>query len=527
MTFRRNVLCFVAAATALAGCSSEPPTADSSADVIENRGQFFRNDKVHYISITGWDNNYVPRPDRTTQLYDYKSTPGATLRIIENIGDSGSHCPDDGHEVYRTQEFKIRSSGNLTNCTPKSSFKIKLTGDSEFVKMDTLNLKSMWNDVSQMREALAWDLFDKADVPSSGHGYARLCVNGIYLGLYSTIEEVDKKMLKDSVGANDGNLYKGNYGDVGAATLEYLGTDGAKYRPMSLEAVAQAEEEAIDDWNDSGRASCPRPDGRTYDLKTNDDEAALNTYADLATFITVLNGRAPGAEDFNSDAYRKKIEEIFDVYGFLRWASVNLLLGAWDNYWGSPSNYYLYNQGQEGFTEDGQFVQKPYFKWIPWDYDNSFGIDYFGVPWARVGVLSWQEHTRDGEAVPLIENLLKNKKYLGYYLDHMECMLDNYVNTAWIDKQIGDGSRGLWRTISKSVRLEADGDRAAPHTGRQFTWDQVYWNGFKHQELNQGGFIPGIWHYVNERHDTAKGHIQALRQERGLSADPAVVASCQ
>ena len=77
-------------------------------------------------------------------------------------------------------------------------------------------------------------------------------------------------------------------------------------------------------------------------------------------------------------------------------------------------------------------------------------------------------------------------------VQHGLTVLDNYVNTAWIDKQIGDGSRGLWRTISKSVRLEADGDRLAPHTGRQFTWDQVYWNGFKHQELNQGGFIPGI-----------------------------------
>ena len=33
---------------------------------------------------------------------------------------------------------------------------------------------------------------------------------------------------------------------------------------------------------------------------------------------------------------------------FLRWAGVNLLLGSWDNYFATPSNYFLYNSGRRG-----------------------------------------------------------------------------------------------------------------------------------------------------------------------------------
>jgi hypothetical protein len=55
-----------------------------------------------------------------------------------------------------------------------------------------------------------------------------------------------------------------------------------------------------------------------------------------------------------------------------------LLLGSWDNYY-APSNYYLYNSGRLGAGDD--FMGSPYFTFIPWDYDNCLGIDYFGTKW--------------------------------------------------------------------------------------------------------------------------------------------------
>ena len=36
---------------------------------------------------------------------------------------------------------------------------------------------------------------------------------------------------------------------------------------------------------------------------------------------------------------------------------------------------------------------RPYFTFIPWDYDNSFGIDYFGTAWQYTDLLDWPANT--------------------------------------------------------------------------------------------------------------------------------------
>jgi spore coat protein CotH len=43
---------------------------------------------------------------------------------------------------------------------------------------------------------------------------------------------------------------------------------------------------------------------------------------------------------------------------------MNILVGEWDDYWSLMNNYYLYANLQR------------YFHLIPYDYDNTFGIDW-------------------------------------------------------------------------------------------------------------------------------------------------------
>ena len=57
---------------------------------------------------------------------------------------------------------------------------------------------------------------------------------------------------------------------------------------------------------------------RTYRLKTNEDDPAANTYDDLAALIRVINGIGMPATSFGSDAYRDAIDQILDVWTFLR-----------------------------------------------------------------------------------------------------------------------------------------------------------------------------------------------------------------
>ena len=116
--------------------------------------------------------------------------------------------------------------------------------------MTRINLKAMYNDPSQMREALAWRLFGIADIVAPRHTYAKLAFGGTYRGLFSVIEQVDRRFLKDHFGENHhGNLYKTGCRDIGCATLAYrTGPDG----------------------DDSGRQYfIPGPAERTYRLKTN------------------------------------------------------------------------------------------------------------------------------------------------------------------------------------------------------------------------------------------------------------------
>ena len=86
--------------------------------------------------------------------------------------------------------------------------------------MTRINLKAMYNDPSQMREALAWRLFGLADIPAPRHTYAKLAFGPTYRGLFSVIEQVDKRFLRDHFGGNlRGNLYKTGYRDLGCASL--------------------------------------------------------------------------------------------------------------------------------------------------------------------------------------------------------------------------------------------------------------------------------------------------------------------
>jgi hypothetical protein len=480
--------------------TDDPGGKADSADA-ESKGAFFGPKTFYYVRITGWDGNLMT-PEK---LVDERVVAGAEVSVYKSNAGSSAHCPDgeirDADLVHSGKAFSLRTSGNFTNGMPKSSYKIKFTdAEDRMFGMRALNLKSMWNDVSQMREALAWSFFEDANLPASRHTYAKFCINGRYYGLYSVIEQVEKPMLKEIFGKNDdGNLYKAYWEDLGPADLSYrVGADGDDSGKQYFKAVN------IDD--------------RTYQLKTNDgsdDDPAHQTYDDLATFIRTINGvgiPGEGPGKFDTEAYAASVEGIFDVRGFLRWAGLNVLMGAWDNYYRTPSNYYLYNSGKSGAKDD--FMQTPYFHWIPWDYDNSFGIDFFGTSWQYGDLVDWRK-TNGGKKLPLIENLLANREFRAYYLDHIDYVLGATFRTQWVLGQIGtEGSGGHWDRVRHAAFLEADGPTAQPHTGRRFTNDQVYWNGYRHHELDAFGMkILGLEHYVRMRHDDARKQLEKLRED--------------
>ena len=294
---------------------------DETTQATHAKDEFFSAD-IYAFHVTG----FPQPPDVLTRKAE--APQGARLDVWRTDPASDRHIPGPGVEgiAFSTAEFSLVNSGNRTLRTPKRSWKITLedsSGDAgRLAGMTCVNLKSMYNDPSQMREALAWRLFRQAGVPAARHTYAKLAFDATYYGLYSVIEQVDKRFLKDHFGDNHrGNLYKAYCGDVGCATLEHrTGPDG----------------------DDSGRQyyKVAADDDRTYRLKTNEDDRDASTYDDLAQFIRTINGVALGDGDgrFDTDAFRESVDGIMNAPAFLRWAAVNVLLGSWDNYYATPSN---------------------------------------------------------------------------------------------------------------------------------------------------------------------------------------------
>ena len=438
---------------------------------------------------------------------------GARLDVWRTDPASNRHIPGPGAEgvAFSTQSFSLINSGNRTLHAPKRSWKVTLDagGADHLAGMTRFNLKSMYNDPSQMREALAWRLFRHAGVPAARHTYAKLAFDATYYGLFSVIEQVDKRFLKDHFGDNDrGNLYKAYCGDVGCATLEHrTGPDG----------------------DDSGRQYYrAADDNRTYRLKTNEDDHDAGTYDDLATLIRTINGPGLGGGEgrFDTDAFRESVDGIMNARAFLRWAAVNVLLGSWDNYYATPSNYYLYNSGHQGAEDD--FMGSPYFTFIPWDYDNCLGIDYFGTKWQYTDILDWPANTRHywrehaTSRIPLVQNLLGNRDYRQYYLDYLEFLLDTQFNPDAFSQQIAaDSSDGLWGRVCQAAYLESATPYGQPFTGRQFTNDEVYLSGCKQNELRHGQEkVDGIINYVRMRRDSARQQLEQLRKEMPRATDP-------
>ncbi|MGZ4649376.1 MAG: CotH kinase family protein [Kineosporiaceae bacterium] len=475
-------------------------------DVSIRAADFF-DEAMYVVEVTGWPADHLFPDD------PFDAPPGARLRVWRTDPADARHIPGPGPSgvLFTSTTFSLMNSGNRTKHAPKRSWKVNFdVGDDEdrVAGMSRLNLKAMYNDPSQMREALAWHMFAVAGLASPRHTFAKFALNGGYRGVFSVVEDVDRRFLREHFGANDrGNLYKAYCGDLGCATLENrdpgLGA-GAAYRSRN-------------------------PDDATYRLKTNEDDSAANTYDDLAEFIRRINGAglAHGAD--GGDTFRAGLEDVFDVRAFLRWASVNILLGSWDNYFATPANYYLYNSGKRGGDKD--FMAKPYFTFIPWDYDNCLGIDYFGESWQYADVLDWpgatrpywakQGHRNAVSRIPLVTNLLANQDFVRYYLDHLEYLLDNHFNpqsvTALMGTPIpgddGEGPGGLWQRVKQAAYLEADTPFGGPFTGRQFSNDEVYRSAFLQNELRRGEtMVYGVYHYTLMRYDRARAQLASLRR---------------
>lgn len=282
--------------------------------------------------------------------------------------------------------FRLR--GNTSRSSAKKSFKIKtdkFINGQKLSGLDQLNLNGEHNDPSITRSLLCWRLFEVLHVPASRAAHARLYINGEYRGLYVNVEAIDKEFLRARFDDDSGNLFK----CLWPARLTYISDNPDDYKLMEYPGGG-------------------RPPYRVYNLKTNEEE---DDYTDLCNLITIL-------DQTSDEELPVAIREVFDVEEFLRYLATNTLVGMWDDYWYNKNNYYLYHN---------KITDR--FEFIPYDYDNTYGIAWDENDWGTRDVYEWGNNWYGSR--PLVHRILNVSAFKNTYTYFLnELLTSAFTSTA-------------------------------------------------------------------------------------------------
>ena len=199
----------------------------------------------------------------------------------------------------------------------------RIDAEGRFLGLKSLNLNNNTLDPSCLREVLSYDMFRRAGVPAprAKPVKVRLSIDGLCeaepIGVYSAVEEVDKRFLKRHFGTSDGLLLK----PEGAEGLQLYG-----HSPETLAGY--------------------------YVPKSAVPPAAARRFWD---FLALVHR----ADD---EAFADEIESFLPMDEFLRFLAVNAMLANFDSILSTGHNLYIYVHPQTG---------KVHF--IPWDLNFSFG----------------------------------------------------------------------------------------------------------------------------------------------------------
>lgn len=319
-----------------------------------------------------FDSSVVARVDITVD-------PDTLEWIYENVeSDIEFHATfkfNNGtiNETVENVGFRLR--GNTSRFSQKKSFKVSFNtfeSGRKFYGMEKMNLNGEHNDPSIIRSRICWDWLRAFNVTAPRSTHTKVFINGNYYGLYIIVEHVDEEFMESRFGNKEGNLYMCLY----PADLNYLGSNPDLYKLTS-------------------------GNRRVYELKTNTE---LEDYSDLAHFIDILNNTP--LENLECE-----LEKIFNLNEYLKIMAIDVITGNWDGYIYNKNNFYLYHN-----------TSTDRFEYIPYDLDNTLGIDWFDRDWGTRNIYDWEQHAP--EVRPLYTRLLDVPEIRNRYSFYMKQLLD-------------------------------------------------------------------------------------------------------
>lgn len=224
---------------------------------------------------------------------------------------------------------RLRLRGDSSREFPKKSLKLKFDGEAFANGRAALNFNAEYLDNSYIHSILSSHLFSKIGYPCFHAEPARLYLNGKFLGLYISIENMDEDFL---VGHNldpKGNLYKATY-------------DGA---------CLSTGEDVYALW----------------EKKTNEGSGR----EDLQKLIEELH-TTPDSD------YLTFAHSTFDYDKMVTILAMNMLLSNGSTYY---HNYYMYHR-----PADNKWMM------LPWDVDKTFTAYGSSYPYQRSTSTGWPDN---------------------------------------------------------------------------------------------------------------------------------------
>lgn len=268
----------------------------------------------------------------------------------------------------------VRLRGNTSRGHDKRPYKIdfKEFDGSKFEGYKKFNLKPNVNDPTVVRELLAMHLYRAMNVPAIRVTPATVYINDEYKGVYLNTEQIDDQFVDSRFGHEEGFLYKCSYG-------ANLSNDGQIF------------------------------DNDIYESKINEE---LDTRAELDNFVKILNNTS-------NSSFQTEIEKVFNVDSYLRQMAVEAVLGHWDGYSYNQNNFYLFYDGQTKLVE-----------FIPYDADNTWGIDWIDRDWATRNITSFY---RGGNQRPLSTRILGVETYRNQYYRYLKQLYEDYFTAEYLE----------------------------------------------------------------------------------------------
>ncbi|HPE33288.1 MAG TPA: CotH kinase family protein [Bacteroidales bacterium] len=335
-----------------------------SQPVIPDNGEIFREDVVPRIDI-------FIHPDTLQWIYN---------NVESNIEWRADFVFDNGFVTDTIEEIGFRLRGNTSRQSAKKSFKVSFNTYQKGRKyhgLEKMNLNGEHNDPSVTRAKLFWDLCRSLEIAAPRSNHVRVFINNNYYGLYLNVEHIDEEFAESRFGTQYGNLYKCLY----PADLKYVGNNPDAYKMQAGER-------------------------RVYDLKTN---KAYDDYSDIVHFISVLNNTPVST-------LACELEKVFNVQDYLKILALDVITANWDGYVYNKNNFYLYKN-----------PLSDRFEYIPYDVDNTFGIDWFNIDWTTRDIYQWSPSNQQSEKRPLYNRLMQVQRYRDLYTFYLsqiswECM---------------------------------------------------------------------------------------------------------